>query len=317
MGRVVVDRLLSRGFHVRSLGRSPQLGLEALGVDVLQGDIADKAAVQSACSGVDVVFHIAAKAGVWGPRSEYVRANIIGTQHVVEACKEHGVKKLIYTSTPSVVFNRKPLKHVNESMPYGSRWLCAYAQTKAIAEYSALSAHDANGLQVVALRPHLIWGPGDPHLLPRILLRARAGRLYIVGRGDNWVDITYVDNAADAHLCAMDALDRGTCGGKAYFISQGEPVQLWPWINHILERCGIPVINKKIPLWAAYAAGALLESTHRLLHLEQEPPMTRFVAIELAKTHTFDISAARKDLDYHPRISTELGLNTWLQNIQG
>lgn len=304
VGGYVIDRLLARGYAVRSYGRSAQPELEAKGVEVFCGDLADADAVARACVGVDAVFHVAAKAGVWGDWDSFYGPNVLGTRHVVAACRQNGVGRLVYTSTPSVVFNREAISGGDESMPYGRNWLCHYAHTKAIAEEEALAAN-GDELKVVALRPHLIFGPGDPHLLPRVIESATSGRLKMVGDGACRVDVSYVGNVADAHLSALDALDSGAACGKAYFISQDEPVALWPWLNGILEGLGHAPLGRKVPLPVAYAAGAVAEAVWKVLRRAGDPPITRFVAVELAKDHYFDISAAKCDLGYVPAIGME------------
>ena len=297
VGGYVIERLLARGYAVRSIGRSSQPQLEAQGVEVVCGDLTDVAAVSAACEGVDAVFHVAARAGVWGSWESYYQPNVIGTRNVVAACQQQGVGRLIYTSTPSVVFTGQPIRGGDESLPYGKNWLCHYAHTKAIAEAEALAAN-SESLKIVALRPHLIFGPGDPHLLPRVIESVQAGRLKIIGDGKSRVDVSYVGNVADAHLDAFDALAAGTGAGQAYFISQGESVELWPWVNSILEGLGHAPLTKKIPLPVAYSVGAICEGLWKLLGRRNEPPITRFVAVELAKDHYFDISAAGRDLGY-------------------
>lgn len=299
VGGYVVDLLLARGYAVRSFGRAPQPALEAKGVDVRCGDLADAQAVSDAVAGVDAVFHVAAKAGVWGSWESYYQANVAGTRNVVEACQAHGVSRLVYTSTPSVVFNRQAFTGQGNELAYGKNWLCHYAHTKAIAEQEVLGAN-TDSLNVVALRPHLVFGPGDPHLLPRVVESVKAGRLKIVGEGRNRVDVSFVKDVAAAHLAAFDALAEGRGAGQAYFISQGEPVAIWPWLNQVLEGLGHPPLKKKIPLPMAYAAGGLAELVWKLLKKAGEPPITRFVAVELAKDHYFDLSAAKRDLGFQP-----------------
>lgn len=315
LGRYIVRRLLARGDSVTVLGRRVHEDLAREGVSTVQADISAREEVIAACRGRDVVYHVAALAGIWGSRDDFVRTNVEGTRHVLAGCREHGVGKLIYTSTPSVVFSGGPLRGVDESQPYGTRWLCHYAETKAMAEREVLAANGPD-LRTVALRPHLIWGPGDNHLIPRVVARARAGRLRIVGDGQNRVDIVHVDNAADAHLLADRALDEpGRADGKAYFLSQGEPVVLWEWINDLLRRLGVPPVRKRISLGAAYRVGAALETIYRLGRLGGEPPMTRFLAVELAKDHYFSIAAARRDLGYEPRKSTEEGVRELVEEM--
>jgi len=315
VGGYVIERLLARGYAVRSIGRSSQPQLEAQGVEVVCGDLTDAAAVSAACEGVDAVFHVAARAGVWGSWESYYQPNVIGTRNVVVACQQQSVERLIYTSTPSVVFTGQPIRGGDESLPYGKNWLCHYAHTKAIAEAEALAANSET-LKIVALRPHLIFGPGDPHLLPRVLASVQAGRLKIVGDGRSRVDVSYVGNVADAHLDAFDALAAGKGAGQAYFISQGESVEMWPWLNSILEGLGHAPLTSKIPLPVAYTVGALCEGLWKVLGRRDEPPITRFVAVELAKDHYFDISAARRDLGYLAKTPMVEALNQTILDLK-
>ena len=314
VGGYIVERLLARGYAVRSIGRSPQPELVAKGVEVVCGDLTDATAVSAACEGVDAVFHVAARAGVWGSWESFYGPNVIGTRNVLSACRKWQVKRLVYTSTPSVVFNGDSIRGGDESLPYGKNWLCHYAETKALAEQEALAANSEK-LQVVALRPHLIFGPGDPHLLPRVVESVKAGRLRIVGDGSAKVDVSYVGNVADAHLDAFDALERGKGAGQAYFISQGEPVDLWPWLNSILEGLGQPPLTQKIPLPLAYGIGALCEGAWNVLRRRTDPPITRFVAVELAKDHYFDIRKAQHELGYRPRVPMNEALKLTIQDL--
>ncbi|MFP4260963.1 MAG: NAD-dependent epimerase/dehydratase family protein [Opitutales bacterium] len=315
VGRYVVRQLLRRGYKVRSFGRAAQPALEQLGVEVHCGDLADAAAIDGAVCGVDAVFHIAAKAGVWGSWDSYLAANVIGTRHVIQACRSHQVDRIVYTSTPSVVFNRGAFRGEGSELPYGQKWLCHYAHTKAIAEEELIGANGPE-LKVVALRPHLVFGPGDPHLLPRVVESVRAGRLKIVGDGQNRVDVSFVEDVASTHLAAFDALDTGDCAGKAYFISQGEPVAIWPWLNQVLEGLGDPPLRKRIPLSLAYLAGASAELTWSLFRKTGEPPITRFVAVELAKDHFFDSAAAGRDLKFKPAYSMEEALALTIKDLR-
>ncbi|MFW2479294.1 MAG: NAD-dependent epimerase/dehydratase family protein [Lentimonas sp.] len=317
VGGYVIERLLGRGYSVRSIGRSPQPQLEVKGVEVVCGDLTDASAVNDACVGVDAVFHVAAKAGVWGSWDSFYQPNVVGTRNVVAACQAQGVRRLVYTSTPSVVFNRRAISGEGEEMPYGLGWLCHYAHTKAIAEEEILSA-SSEDLRIVALRPHLVFGPGDPHLLPRVIESAVQGRLKIVGDGKCRVDVSYVGNVADAHLNALDALEAtsSTVSGKAYFISQGQPVELWSWVNHILESLGHKPLAKRISLPAAFAIGAILELCWGVFRRSGEPPLTRFVAVELAKDHYFNIEAARTELGYEVLTNMNEGLTLTINDLQ-
>lgn len=316
LGRAIVQRLRERGDRVRSLARNLYPELEALGVTQVRGDLADAGTVSAAAAGCELVFHVAAKAGVWGDYQDYYRANVVGTANVIAACRAHGIDRLVYTSSPSVVFDGKDMEGVDESVPYPAHFEAHYPRTKAEAEQLVLAANGPM-LATTALRPHLIWGPGDNHLVPRILDRGRRGRLRRIGNRPNLVDTLYIDNAADAHLQAADALAVGSpVAGKAYFLAQGEPKPVWEVVDRILAAGGLPPVTRVISPRVAYAAGWLLEKTYSLLRLSGEPPMTRFVARELSTAHWFDLSAARRDFGYHPRISFDEGMQrlaAWLK----
>lgn len=308
LGGAIVRVLRARGDSVRSISRGDYPALRALGVETIQADLADRGAVARAAQGCDVVFHVAAKAGIWGARRDFERANVEGTQSVLDACRASGVRRLVFTSSPSVVFNGRDMEGVDESVPYPEHYEADYPATKARAERIVLGANDRS-LATVALRPHLIWGPGDPHLIPRILAKGRAGRLRRIGTRNPLVDSIYIDNAADAHVRAADRLLPGSVlAGRAYFLSQGEPWPVWDLINAILQAGRVPPITRTVPKSVAVAAGGFLETAYRLLRVLGEPPMTRFVAQELSTAHWFDISAARRDLDYTPRVSMAEGL---------
>ena len=316
LGGAVVRLLQQRGNAVRSLTRSAYPWLDELGVEQTLGDLADLEAVERAAEGCDIVFHSAAKAGVWGRYADFFKTNITGTENVIAACKKHHVRKLVYTSTPSVVHGGGDIEGGNESLPYAKHFDAYYPATKAAAEKAVLAANSSE-LATVALRPHLIWGPSDPHLIPRIINRAKAARLRRIGSRPVKVDVTYIDNAADAHILAGDKLDVGSpVAGKAYFISNGEPVELWPFIDRILAAGGLPPLTRTISAWKARLAGRLLEWMYWGLHLPGEPPMTRFVASQLSTAHWYDITAARTDLGYEPHVSIDEGLRRtaeWLR----
>jgi nucleoside-diphosphate-sugar epimerase len=308
LGSAIVRLLRERGRAVRSLSRRHHSVLDDLDVGQFLGDVADPSIVSRAVAGCSTVFHVAAKAGLWGPYPEYHRSNVIGTENVLAACREHGVRRLIYTSSPSVVFTGNDLQGVDESIPYASRYDAAYPATKAIAERYVLSNNDSR-LATVSLRPHLIWGPGDNNILPRIYARARAHRLYRIGSRNPLIDLTYIDNAAEAHLLAAARLDPGSrIAGRAYFIAQGQPVPLWDMVNRFLAVAELPPVRRTIPRFAAVALGGLLEGIHTLFRLPGEPRMTRFLARELSTAHWYNLDAARRDLGYSPRVGIEEGL---------
>lgn len=326
LGRRIVDRLLAQGRAVTVLARNPAADLEARGVRFVRASLDDAEAVAAACAGVTTVFHVAAKVGVWGRYIDFFRTNVLGTRALLAGSRRHGVRQFVYTSTPSVVYNGRDLAGADESLPLTTDCPSPYPLTKALAEREVLAANSPE-LRTVALRPHLIWGVGDPHLVPRVLARARAGRLRIVGSGKNRVDMVHVENAVDAHVLAEQALaDRQaqaanraaaespasegsarSAAGRAYFVTNGEPVVLWDWINDLLRALGEPPVTKRLSLRAAATIGAVCEALWSVLPVRTEPPMTRFVAAELAKDHWFDITAARRDLGYVPRVTMAAG----------
>lgn len=314
LGQAICKLLRARGLAVRSLARRRVLALDALGVEQIEGDIASLDTVMQASTGIETVFHVAAKAGAWGRFEDYYAINVIGTGNVLAACELAGVGRLIYTSTPSVVHAGGDLEGVDESTPIASHFRAHYPRTKALAEQRVLAANGAQ-LATLALRPHLIWGPGDNHLLPRIVARARAGRLRFIGARSKPIDTIYIDNAAQAHLDAYDRLATdAACAGRAYFVSQGQPLPLDEMINKLLKAVGLPPETRRIPFGLAFAAGAVLEAIYGLLRIQAEPPMTRFIAEQLATAHWYDIAAARRDLGYEPRVTLAEGLvrlNEW------
>jgi nucleoside-diphosphate-sugar epimerase len=308
LGRYIVEQLLARGDRVRALVRRDSPDLAALGAEIARGDIRELRSVVAAMDGIETVFHVAAVAGIWGPWQHYFDINFRGTVHVVEACLKRKVPKLVYTSSPSVTFAGTDQRDVDESAPYPEKYLCYYPQTKAMAEQLVLEANSPE-LLTCALRPHLIWGPRDQHLIPRLLERARSGQLRYVGDRTNLIDAVYVENAAAAHLQAADALEAGSpvCG-KAYFITNDEPVNCWKWIDEILSLANLPPVKKGISTRGAYVAGAVLEGLWTLLRRTDEPRMTRFLALQLGTSHWFNIAAAKRDFGYEPKISMAEGM---------
>lgn len=315
LGGVIARMLRERGIAVRSFSRSEYPALTLLGVEQVHGDLGDREAVIRAAQGCDIVYHVAAKAGVWGAYADFHRANVIGTAHVIEACRVNGIPRLVHTSSPSVVFDGSDIEGGDESLPYPPSYKAHYPHTKAMAEQMVIAANSSE-LATVALRPHLIWGPGDNHLVPRIVARARSGRLRRIGNRPCLVDTVYVDNAAQAHLAAADRLSPGSAvAGRVYFISNGEPIPLWDMVNGILAAAGLPPVDRSISPRMALLAGTICETLWPLLRLRGEPPMTRFVAHELSTAHWFSLAAARRDLGYQPTVSISEGLerlHTWL-----
>lgn len=317
LGLAIVRALLARGDTVRSLSRRDHTSLRQLGVKQVLGDLADSAAVNAAVAGCDTVFHTAALAGIWGPIQDYQRTNVLGTENVIAACRRNGVSRLIYTSSPSVVYDGKDMEGVDESVPYPEDFPAYYPMTKAAAERLVLAAGDEQ-LACVAIRPHLIWGPGDNHLLPRFAAQAKAGQLRRIGTRGNRIDTTYIDNAAGSHLLAADRLSPGSpVAGKAYFISQGEPIELWEMVNRMLHCAGLPPVTKTVPRRLALMLAWYLEVVHSATRKPGEPRLTRFVVREFTTSRWFNIDAARRDLGYAPTVSTEEGFRRLETHLRG
>lgn len=317
LGRYIAEMLVERGDRVRALCRKRYEALDRLGVETVQGDVRDASAVNQACRGVDLVFHVAGVAGIWGSWGHFYGINTEGTRHVIEACRLAGVPRLVYSSSPSVTFDGHDQHGIDESTPYPRRWLCHYAHSKALAEQMVLEAN-GQGLLTCALRPHLMWGPRDHQLIPNLVARAKSGALVRVGDGSNRIDMIYVENAARAHLLAADALRPDSpVAGRAYFLSQGEPVRCWQWIDDLLAMAGLPPVRRSVRFCTAWCMGAMLEASYAMLRRGSEPPMTRFLAAQLARSHYFDIGRARRDFGYQAWVSTAEGMERLATDLRG
>ena len=315
LGGYITDALLKRGDSVRTICRGNYPELEKRGVEIYHADLAkaDRPdqfdALKRACEGVETVFHVAAISGIGEPWERYFQTNTRGTEMLLKAAREQGVRKFVFTSSPSVTFAGEDQINVDESAPYPTEWMAHYPHSKALAEQMVLEANGVGGMLTCALRPHLIWGPRDKALIPRLIQRAKSGRLRRVGDGKNLIDMIFVTNAADAHLQAADALVEGSpvCG-SAYFLSQGEPVNCWDWIDELLAIYDLPPVQKSISFGAARRIGSVCETVWKIFRWESDPPMTRFLASQIALSHYFNIDRARRDFGYVPKISKEEGM---------
>ncbi len=316
LGRAIVKQLIEKQIKVRVLCRKSYPDLVKMGCEIFKGEISNADLVRDAVDGCEMVIHTAAKAGVEEPYSEYVRINVTGTENVIKACQKRKVKRLVYTSSPSVVFSHGDIEGGTEKLPYPDKYDAYYPETKAKAERMVLEANSAE-LATVSLRPHLIWGPGDNHLGPRLVSKAKAGKLKLVGDGNNKIDTVYITNAADAHILAAERLFPGAkISGKAYFITNGDPRPLKEIVNGILDAAGLPPVTATIPPWAAKAVGAVCEFAWKTFKIAGEPPITRWVAGELSTAHWFKIDAARKDLGFEPKVSIEAGMQLLKEHYQ-
>jgi 2-alkyl-3-oxoalkanoate reductase len=301
LGRHLVKMLIERGHQVESFSRSRHPILDRLQVKSISGDLKNYSQVLSAMEGKDAVFHVASKVGMWGSWKDFYEINVLGTKNILRACKEANVPYLVYTSTPSVVFNKKDITGGNENLSYSKKPLNHYQKSKIMAEKLVLFQKD---IKSIALRPHLIFGEDDPHIIPKIVERAKAGKLRKIGDGQNLVDVTYVENAAHAHILALEKLmtNPKVCG-NAYFIGQENPINLWDFINSILSINNAPIVKKNISLKLAYFLGKLLENIYKIFGIKKDPPMTSFVALQMGTSHYFSHENARIDLGYYPLVS--------------
>jgi nucleoside-diphosphate-sugar epimerase len=313
LGKAIIKQLLAENKNhiIISFSRNYYPELKRLGIIQIQGDLDNYSDVIKATVNCELIFHVAAKTGSWGNYKDYYQTNVVGTENIIKACRLHKIKKLVYTSSPSVVFNGKDMENVDESIPYADHYLANYPKTKAEAERKILAANDKN-LMTTALRPHLIWGAGDTNLVGRII--SRGHKLRKIGENDKLIDTIYIDDAANAHILAAKNLSNAA--GKAYFISSGQPIATWTMINHILAAVKLPPIMRTISAKSAYKIGYLLEIIYKLFWIKSEPPLTRWVATELATAHWFNISAAKRDFNYEPKISLEAGLKKLSLSLQ-
>ena len=307
LGLEIVRRLRARGDEVVSYSRTKHPAVEQSGAQSVQGNLTDELQLAEAMRGCDGVFHVAAKAGIWGSKADYAHTNIAGTLSVVRAVRAAGISKLVHTSSPSVCFDGRDHLEADNRLPLALETLSkqsisAYAWSKAEAEQLVQAAHGPE-LTTVILRPHLIFGHGDPHLLPRVAMRAQRRKLFAVGTRTNRVSLCHVTNAAHAHVQAMDRLHPAAAhAGQAYFINQTESVCLWDWLDQLCRELHWPTSRGPIPLWLARSAGALAETCWSGLGLRGEPPITRFTAMQLALSHTYSMMPAQRDFGYQEQV---------------
>ena len=312
LGGAIARTLRDRGDDVRGFSRGTHSDLATYGIEQHRGDLADLDAVTDAARGVDIVFHAAAKVGAGGQAADFYDSNVTGTANVITACRESGVRGLVFTSTPSVVSGIGDIDGADESVEYATHYEADYGRTKAEAERLVL-ASTSDDFTTVALRPPLIWGPGDTSLFPRIIERAKSGALRRIKGPPKRQDITYIDDAVQAHLLAGDLLLAGGEGarlisGRPFFVSSGEPVEIWDFINGMLEVAGVAPVQRSVSLRTALVVGWVLETVHALSRAEGEPRMSRWIVRSLTSSRWFDIGAARRDLGYEPRVSMADGM---------
>ena len=307
LGSSICRQLSKLNHQVIAFQRSPAHHLDTDGIVTTQGDITDYRGLLAAAKDCEAIIHTAGKAGVWGDPSDYHRINVDGTANVIRVCREHAIPILVHTSSPSIVHSGGDISGADESLPIADHFNSPYPSSKAEAEILVAAANSTE-LKTTALRPHLIWGPGDPHILPRLAAKASGGTLALPGP-DKIIDTIFVENAALAHVKALDEL-RGAarCAGKAYFVTNNEPMPQGEIIRKLLAAIGIDVKIRAVPVGIAKTAGAICETIWRTFGLKSEPPVTRFSVEQLATAHWFDTGAAERDFDYTPTITIAQGL---------
>ena len=316
LGSAIVQQLVGEGYEVVTYSRGKHNALEKHGIIHHNGNLSDFASLKTAMQDCEAVFHTAAKVGMWGSFASFYETNVTGTENVLRACLEVGIPHLVYTSSASVIYQGRS-EGKDERLSYPKKFDAYYPRTKALAESAVLKAN-GSCLVTCSLRPHLVWGPGDPYLLPQLFDRRRKGLLRLIGNEEYLVDTIYVDNAARAHLqvLKMMQLNPTAVAGKAYFLSQDEPIAIRMFINRLLHTGGLPPVNKTINPKVALVAGWLFQNIFNSFKVQSKPPLTVFLAKQLSTSHWYDISAAKRDFGYAPGISIDEGmkrLKMWVE----
>ncbi len=304
LGRAVATGVALAGNEVRTFQRGPS-GLAVSGIEDIRGSLTDGAAVTHAVQGMDAIVHLAAKVSLAGEAAEFDAVNVGGTRDLLAAARAAGAARFVYVSSPSVAHAGVSIVGDDARVADPGHASGDYARTKAIAELLALAA-DAPGFAVVAVRPHLVWGPGDTQLIARIVDRARRGRLPLLGDGAALIDTTYVENAASAIVAALGRAPQ--VHGNAYVVTNGEPRPVADLLAGICAAAGVAPPTWRVPAGVARAAGSLIEAAWRLRPGTDEPPMTRFLAEQLSTAHWFDQRRTRADLQWQPAVSLDEGL---------
>ena len=310
LGGKLARRLQGMGWDVSGLGRNAETldELRASDIKAVQARLEDSRAIASACKGQEIVFHCGALSSPWGMAKDFYNANVLGTENVIRACMDANVQRLVHVSTPSIYFRFTSRLNVREDAELPEA-VNEYARTKRLAEARIDQAH-ADGLPVITIRPRAIFGPGDTSILPRLIQRLESGRMRIIGDGKNITDLTHVENVVDALLCCADS-HRSTLG-KKYNITNGEPILLWLMVERVCDALHLKYPTRKIPYRAAHIFAGMLELIYRALPGQPEPPFTRYSVFVMAQSATLDISAARRDLGYRPRVSIGQGVEEFM-----
>ena len=309
LGRHLVRRLIELGQPVRATGRNLTLGLQlqAEGADFRPVDLRDLPGLMTAMEGVKAVVHGGALSSVWGRKRDFHAINVGGTENVIAACLAHGVKRLVYISSPSVMTRSVAQWNLTETEPLPDKHVSVYSETKRLGEDRVRQvAEGTPGLETVILRPKAIYGPGDTTIFPRLIKSAEKGRLPIIGDGNTVTNLTHVRDVVAAILLALKS---EKAVGNVYVVTGGKDLRIWDAITEVVTRFGFQAPSRKIPIGRAMRAAKALEWLWRTLHLPGEPPLTTYSAGILGLSQTYDITAARRDLGYEPSVSIEQGLD--------
>jgi nucleoside-diphosphate-sugar epimerase len=307
LGKKLAYRLKEMGFNVTALGRNKHIGseLEKQGISFISSNLDDKKNIDI-CKNKDYVFHVGALSSPWGKYSEFYKSNVIGTHNIINGCEKHNVKRLIHVSTPSIYFNYKDRYDILENETLPEKFVNDYAKTKFMAEQLIDNAFEG-GLPVITIRPRALFGPGDTTIIPRLIRVNEKGSIPLINNGNNLIDITYIENVVDALILCMTS--NNSTLGKKYNITNGEPVFLIDLLNRLFEKLDQQLKIKPISFKIAYSIASLLELASKTILFGKEPILTRYVVGVLSKSQTLNISEAKKDLNYNPKVSINEGIN--------
>ncbi len=305
IGGRLIKRLVGEGRRVRALARSDAsaAAVEALGAEVVRGDLSDAASMQAGAQGCDQAFHLAAHLGQWGKREEFIAGNVTGTENALAACRDAGVRRFVHCGTEAALLAGDPLVNVDETAPLRPDSKALYPATKAMAEQRVRAA-SAEGFDAMVMRPRLVWGAGDTTLLPEIVAAVKGGKFAWIGGGDHLTATTHVDNVVEGLILTAD---KGRAG-EAYFVTDGEPSVFRRFVSELVSTQGVEPPTRSVPAPVAAAMAASTETVWKLLRLDSEPPLTRLALWLSSQECTIDISKARSELGYEPVRSRAEGM---------
>jgi len=308
LGKRLALRLVELGHEVSVIGRNERVGLdlEESGINFIKADLKDTNEITEACKNQDYVFHCGALSSPWGKYQDFYNTNVLGTKNIIQGCQKHKIKRLIYVSTPSIYFDFTDKFNISENTPLPENPVNDYAKTKLMAEKKIDKAFN-EGLPVITIRPRGIFGPGDTSILPRLIKANNNRFIPVIEHRKVLVDITYVDNIIEALLLCIDSPEYTL--GKKYNITNGEPVLLYDFLENVITKLGYKFNPKTLSFNEAYKIAGLMEFISRTLLFGKEPALTQYTVGILARSQTLDISSAKRELGYVPKISINDGVD--------